>query len=174
MMNWLVTAAIVSATFFLNFSFANADDPTLSLTERNTFWAEVSRTVAAGDFEGYVATCHPTGVLVSGIANISQPLAIALKRWQPEFEATKSGVEKAQVEFRLSKRLADATTAHETGIFHYSTIKADGERSDEYIHFEVLLIKDKSLGEQATWKTMMEFQKSKATLEEWEALKSVE
>jgi hypothetical protein len=39
-----------------------------------------------------------------------------------------------------------------------------GERKDEYIHFEMLLVKDKG------WKTLMEYQKEKATPEEWERI----
>jgi len=142
----------------------------LSLDQRDTFWAEVSRSVKEGDFEGYAATCHPLGVLVSGIAKTSQPLTSALKRWKPEFEATKSGTPKASVEFRFSTRLGDATTAHETGIFRYSTVDADGKRTDEYIHFEVLLVREQDATGEASWQTMMEFQKSIATSKEWEAL----
>ncbi|MGD2123925.1 MAG: hypothetical protein PVJ76_19395, partial [Gemmatimonadota bacterium] len=33
--------------------------------ELDAFWAEVSRTVAEGDFEGYAATYHEDAVLVS-------------------------------------------------------------------------------------------------------------
>jgi hypothetical protein len=61
--------------------------------------------------------------------------------------------------------MGDETTAHETGIFLYSS--TDGGGKQEYIHFEVLLVKRDG------WKTLMEYQKSKATREEWESLKSV-
>ena len=88
-----------------------------------------------------------------------------MARWKPEFAATKSGKIKANVAFRFSQRLGDDATAHETGIFRYSTVDAEGQSTDEYIHFEGLLVKRKG-----NWKVLMEYQKSKATLQEWKAL----
>jgi hypothetical protein len=142
-----------------------ATDDTAPLKELNGFWTEVSRTVREGDFEGYKATCHSEGVLVSGVKRTSQPLSKALARWEQDFVDAKSGKTKANVEFRFSQRISDETTAHETGIFLYSSVDASGVVKNEYIHFEVLLVKRNG------WKTMMEYQKSKATREEWEALK---
>ena len=135
------------------------------LAELDAYWAEVSRTVREGDFEGYRATCHPEGVLVGGIKKTSYPLAKALARWKQEFDDTKAGRMKASVEFRFSQRLHDATTAHETGIFLYSAQRPDGTASREFIHFEALLVK------KGGWKIVMEYQKSKATKAEWDALK---
>ena len=37
------------------------------LRELNDYWTEVSRSVKEGDFKGYSDTCHPSGVLVSGL-----------------------------------------------------------------------------------------------------------
>ena len=145
-----------------------AADDAARLAQLNGYWAEVSRTVREGDFEGYRATTHAEGVLVTGIRKTSQPLAKALERWQQDFVDTKSGKVKGNVEFRFSQRLGDATTAHETGIFHYTSVAADGQVKHDYLHFEVLLVKRDS------WKTLMEFQKSKATREEWDALASKE
>jgi len=114
----------------------------------------VTRGVGEGDFAAYEAGCHPEGVLVSGIRKSSTPLSAALARWKKEFTATKAGEMKVSVVFRFSKRLGDETTAHETGIFLYSSTGPDGKRSEEYIHFEVLLVrKDRH------WKTLMEYQK---------------
>jgi hypothetical protein len=138
-------------------------DPRVS--EMNAFWKEVSRSVHDGDFEAYAATCHPEGVLVSGSKKTSSPLSVALARWKKEFIATKSGEMKASVEFRFSQRLGDETTAHETGIFLYSSTGPDGKPKQEYIHFEVLLMK-----KDGHWKTLMEYQKSQATEKEWESL----
>lgn len=136
------------------------------LRELDAYWAEVSRAVGAGDFEGYKATCHEQGVLVTGIKKTSQPLAKALARWKLEFDDTKAGKMKASVAFRFSARLGDADTAHETGIFLYTSETAEGKRTEEYIHLEALLVK-----QDGKWKTLMEYQKSKATKEEWEKLK---
>ncbi len=136
------------------------------LRELDAYWAEVSRTVGEGDFEGYKATCHEQGVLVAGIKKTSQPLAKALARWKQEFDDTKAGKMKASVAFRFGSRIGDADTAHETGIFIYTAQAADGKRTEEYIHFEALLIK-----QEGKWKILMEYQKSKATQKEWEAMK---
>ena len=135
------------------------------ITGLDAFWAEVSRSVHEGDFEAYSATCHPEGVLVSGSKKTSSPLSVALGRWKKEFVATKSGEMKASVEFRFSQRLGDETTAHESGIFLYSSTGPDGNPKQEYIHFEVLLVK-----KNGQWKTLMEYQKSQATQKEWESL----
>ena len=135
------------------------------LAELNAYWAEVSRAVGAGDFEGYAATCHPEGVLVSGAKKASYPLSEALVKWKPGIDDTKAGKIKASVEFRFSQRLGDDTTAHETGIFLYSSTDAEGKRTDEYINFEGLLVK-----RDGKWQILMEYQKSKATAAEWEAL----
>lgn len=150
-------------TILLAVSLPAAPGDTARLKELDAFWSKVSRTVREGDFEGYKETCHAEGVLVTGIKKTSQPLSKALERWQQEFADTKAGKMKASVEFRFSQRLGDETTAHETGIFLYSP--GDDPARKEYIHFEVLLVKRDG------WKTLMEFQKSKATREEWEALK---
>jgi ketosteroid isomerase-like protein len=135
------------------------------LRELDAYWAEVSRAVGAGDFEGYKATCHEQGVLVTGIKKTSEPLAKALAQWKPGFDDTRAGKMKASVTFRFSTRLGDADTAHETGIFLYTAETAAGKRTEEYIHLEALLTK-----QQGKWKTLMEYQKSKATKKEWDKL----
>jgi len=155
---------LILSAILLAAPLATAAEDASRLAPLNGYWAEVSRTVREGDFEGYKATCHGEGVLVSGIKKTSQPLAKALERWEQDFVDTKAGKVKGNVEFRFSQRLGDATTAHETGIFRYTTFAADGQVTTEYIHFEVLLVKRDG------WKTLMEYQKSKATREEWDAL----
>lgn len=132
----------------------------------DAYWAAVSRAVNTGDFDAYAATCHPEGVLVSGGKQTSQPLADALARWKQGFLDTRDGKLKASVEFRFSRRVGDATTAHETGIFLYTAQPADGPPKAEYIHLEALLVK-KADG----WKILMENQKGPATEAEWQALK---
>ena len=135
------------------------------IAELDAFWKEVSRSVHEGDFEAYAASCHPEGVLVSGNKKTSSPLSVALARWKKEFIATKSGEMRANVEFRFSQRLGDETTAHETGIFLYSSTGPDGLLKQEYIHFEALLVK-----KEGHWKTLMEYQKSQAAQKDWETL----
>ena len=159
--------AILALPFLFTFCLL-ADDAapdTARLKQLDAFWAEVSRAVGAGDFAAYEDTCHPEGVLVSGSKKTSTPLADALKRWKKEFDATKEGKMKASVEFKFSQRLGDATTAHETGMFLYSAVSADGQETHDYIHFEALLVKH---GDR--WKSVMEYQKSKGTRAEFDAI----
>ena len=52
------------------------------------------------------------------------------------------------------------------GIFRYSTTDSNGKSTDDYIHFEGLLVKKNE-----KWKVLMEYQKATATLQEWNALK---
>ncbi|MBT4666154.1 MAG: hypothetical protein HOB63_06530 [Opitutae bacterium] len=131
----------------------------------DAYWAEVSRTVREGDFEGYKATCHEKGVLVSGNKKTSYPLSKALARWKKDFTATKTGKTKAKVEFRFSQRFSDETTAHETGIFLYSFTDLEGNWKQEYVNFQALLLKGKD-----GWKIMMEYQQSRSTKDEWDTL----
>ena len=135
------------------------------IKELNAYWAEVSRSVKAGDFEGYKATCHPDGVLISGKKKTSYLLAKALEIWKPGIDATKAGKVKASVDFRFSKRWGDARTAHEIGMFRYQHVDEKGVAKTEYIHLEALLVK------KDRWLILMENQKSSGTKEEWESLK---
>jgi hypothetical protein len=134
-----------------------------SSAELDQFWAEVTRTVTEGDFDGYAATYHPDAILVSQSANTSYPIASALKGWHQGFVDTAAGRVKASVEFRFTSRLNDETTAHETGIFHYSAYPDEGNATDQYVHFEALLVNKDG------WKMIMEYQRSPATQEEWAA-----
>ena len=131
--------------------------------ELDAFWAEVSRTVAEGDFAGYSATYHPDAILVSGARATSYPIASALRGWEQGFVDTNAGKMEAGVEFRFTQRLNDEATAHETGIFHYTARPVGGEDTEQYLHFEALLVKKDG------WKMMMEYQKALASEAEWAA-----
>ena len=135
------------------------------VAELDAYWAEVSRCVKEGDFEGYRVTFHRDAVLVSGSKNEAYPISKALERWKPDFTQAKSGEISASVEFKFSKRLGDATTAHETGMFLYSRVNADGTKIAAYIHLEALLVKKRG-----KWKAMMEYQKSEGTKEQWDRI----
>lgn len=162
----LVEPALTANTYTNSvlIGFESAND-SIRLAALNSFWAEVSRTVRMGDFEGYSATCHQEGVLVSGSAKTSVSLNDALVAWKPGFVDTKSGKIKANVAFRFSQRIGNESTAHETGIFHYTSMDSTGAGRDSYIHLEALLVNQDS-----GWKILMEYQKSEATKEEWDAL----
>jgi ketosteroid isomerase-like protein len=136
------------------------------LVELDAYWAEVSRAVKEGDFEAYKATCHDEGVLVSGSKLTTQPLAKILKKWKQDFIDARDGTRKCSVAFRFSRRIGDATTAHETGIFLYTSQKPGEAAEKEYIRLEALLVK-----RQGAWKILMENQKGSATEAAWNALK---
>jgi hypothetical protein len=140
-------------------------DDSARIRELDAYWQEVSRTVREGDFEGYKATCHEAGVLISGSSKTTERLEKALARWKQGFVDTKAGKMKASVEFRFTSRWGDETTAHESGIFLYSTVDAEGKRKDSYVRFENVLVKENG------WKTLTEYQKGPASREDWEKVK---
>jgi ketosteroid isomerase-like protein len=153
---------LLLTTLMLPHQIAFADNDEV-LEELDSFWAEVSRTVAEGDFEAYKATYHPDAILVSGLSNSSHLISKAFANWEQGFLDTRSGKMAASVEFRFTQRLNDDDTAHETGLFKYVATPADGEPDVSYNRFEALLIN------QGGWKTIMEFQRSSATQAEWDA-----
>jgi len=157
----LLIALIVSAGCSSNIQLTKSD----RVSELDRYWQEVSRCVGEGDFEGYKATCHKDGVIVSGNSGKCMPLSVVLKKWKKDFDNTRSGKVKGNVEFRFGTRLGDSTTAHETGMFCYTSTKPDGSIEKDYIHLEALLLK------QDKWLIMMEYQKSIGTAQEWNALK---
>lgn len=132
--------------------------------ELDAYWAEVSRMVAQGDFEGYAALYHPDAVLVSLNSGDSFPIAQALAGWKQGFDDTAEGRAEAGVDFRFTQRLHDETTAHETGIFRYTLVPETGEPVVAPVHFEALLVK-----KDGRWLMLMEYQKEMATEEEWTA-----
>lgn len=141
----------------------------IRMAELNRYWAEVSRTVREGDFEGYTATYHQDAVCVftTGKNKRSSPIDVQLALWKKDFVDTKSGKTKNHVEFRFTQRVGDSTSAHETGIFYFTSIDKDGKvLATGGVHFESLLVK-----RNGAWQAMMEYQKTKATQEEWDALK---
>ncbi len=137
--------------------------------ELNQFWAELSRTVRQGDFEGYKATYHKDAVCVftTGQKKFTSPIDVQLELWKPGFVDTKAGKTRNNVEFRFSQRVGSPTTAHETGMFYFTSLDKDGKvLSGGVVHFESLLVKHNG-----KWLALMEYQKTRGTKEEWEAMK---
>ncbi|MFN5168804.1 MAG: hypothetical protein ACK5DD_04215 [Cyclobacteriaceae bacterium] len=139
------------------------------LAELDRYWAEVARTVREGDYDGYAASYHPDAVCVftTGKNKRTAPIREQLEQWKAGFTDTKAGKVKNNVEFRFSQRVGDATSAHETGIFYFTSVDANGKvLSSGAVHFEGLLTKRNGV-----WLSLMEYQKARATQAEWEALK---
>jgi hypothetical protein len=136
------------------------------IAELDAYWSEVSRSVREGDFEAYKATCHAEAVLISGQKQISYPLTTALARWKKDFSDTKEGKVRGNVEFRFSKRSGDFTTAHETGVFRYTTLSDKAPPKYDFVHLEALLVKRGD-----GWKILMENQVGPATESDWDAIR---
>ena len=160
----LITTLAVSQT---NKSSATSDS--IRITELNQYWKEVSRSVREGDFEAYTATYHQDAVCVftTGKNKRASPITIQLAQWKKDFVDTKAGKTRNNVEFRLSQRIGDSISAHESGIFYFTSYDKDGKViSSGAVHFESLLVKRNGV-----WLAMMEYQKTRATQTEWDALK---
>lgn len=161
----LTRRVLVIFTLFLYTPFALANNSTL--TELDSYWQNLAQSVKEGDFNHYSAAYHPDAVLVSGFKQHSYPIAKALSRWQQGFADTKLGKIQADVEFRWSARFYDETTAHETGIFKYTSTDVDGKESIFIAHISALLVK-----QQGVWLLMMEYQQAQASNAEFAALKT--
>lgn len=161
MTHFLAATRVALLMSITAFAWSAESDDTIGALD--AFWSEVSRTVAQGDFEAYAATYHPDAVLVSAARDTSYPIAMALAGWRQGFDDTANGKTQASVEFRFTKRMHDDSTAHETGIFHYTAMSEDGAAVDQYLHFEALLVRKDE------WQLVMEFQKEPATAKEWAA-----
>ncbi len=141
----------------------------IRLAELDHYWEKLAQTVEEGDFEGYKALYHSDAVVVftSGENKTSVPIEKALAAWKKGFHDTKKGKQNDKAEFRFSQRIGNETTAHETGIFIFSSTDNNGKIKEKYtIHFEMLLVKKDN-----AWFVLMEYQKSEASKEEWDALK---
>ncbi len=138
------------------------------LAELDAYWAQLSKTVREGDFEGYEALYHDDAVVVFAVGEnkTSIPIAKALAGWKQGFKETKEGKRNDNVQFRFSQRIGDETSAHETGLFLFTSEDSDGNvLANSVIHLEMLLIKTED-----GWLSLMEYQISKGTMEAWEAL----
>lgn len=168
----LVTIVSLTTSFV---AYKNTEHVLISTTdsnqieELNTFYNNLSKTVAEGDFDGYAKAYHEDAVVIFAFdkKKSSLPIEKALAGWKQGFIDTKNDKNISEVAFRFSQRIIDETTAHDTGIFVYSTSNIDGSNKVEYpVHFEMLLVKKNH-----KWLGVMEYQKSRATIEEWNALK---
>ncbi|PXA03624.1 hypothetical protein DDZ13_11630 [Coraliomargarita sinensis] len=150
-----------------HFTVTPLDSPgTQAIEEIDAYWSEVERAVREGDYDAYCATVHPDAVIIAGAKQVSYPLKQALIRWEKDFENTKSGKLKGEVSFRFAKRYRDTSTAHESGIFRYTTTPENGEITTDYIEFEALLVK-----KDGQWQMLMENQIGPVSEEEWESLR---
>jgi ketosteroid isomerase-like protein len=140
----------------------------IRLVELDRYWDAYVQAVKEGDFEGLKSLYHNDAVLVkaASVIQTSIPIDMALAEWKEGIDNTKKGKQIDEVEFRFSQRIGNETTAHETGIFMFTSIDNDSKVKVKYlVHFEMLMIREIS-----GWHALMEHQKSDATQEEWDAL----
>lgn len=158
---FVMLITISSALFSANTRAAQTSNTEQQLDQ---FWQALSQSVIDGEFEKYTAGYHEDAVLVSGFNQNSYPIKQAFARWQQGFADTKNGKMKAHVKFVFTQRYISENTAHETGMFKYSTTDEKGKTEDFIAHLTTLLVK-----KDGKWLIVMENQKSKATEEKWNA-----
>lgn len=149
-------------------TFAQSDTESQRIKELNTYWTQLAKTVKDGDFKGYGDMYHSDAIVVfaTGKNKSSMPISGALAGWKKGFDETKAGNRNDTVEFRFSQRIGNDTTAHESGIFRFTTRDKDKKITGTFIvHFEMLLIK-----KDGKWLGLMEYQKTTATEDEWSSL----
>ncbi len=140
------------------------------IQELDLYWTELARTAKEGDYQGMWSLYHDDAVLVKPDTTIA--ISDAFKyRWKKEIMEVKEGKRANALEFRFSKRTGNEKTAFEKGIYHYTSVDtATGKTlGDAYVHFEMLFVKVDN-----RWVALMENQKTEATQEEWELLKSID
>lgn len=174
-MKKIILFTIIAFITTINTTNANNTDKSEEenrISELNSYWKELSRTVRDGDFEGYGATYHEDAVVIFAVGKnkTSKSITSALAGWKKGFDDTKSGKVKSNVTFRFSQRIGGGITAHETGIFHYTSIDNDGkELANMLVHFEMLLV-----NKNGKWLGVMEYQKSIASQDDWDAMRKLD
>jgi uncharacterized protein (TIGR02246 family) len=127
-------------------------------------WSAISASVVNQDIDAMAATYHPDAVVVTPGRTV--PARTQLPQWGKDMETAKARGETATVEFRFTKRLDNAETAFETGMFKYTVVDSAGKATSYHIPMESLLIRANG-----RWVVVMEHQFAAATPQEWEALK---
>ena len=126
-------------------------------------WAVLVRTVATDDIAGMGAVYFPNAVLVD--ARSTTPIKETLARWGKDMADAKAKGNRAEVEFRFSRRTDNPESAFEIGMFRYTVIEKSGTRTSKVYPFEQLLAKV-----DGKWKVLMERQFAEVPQAEWEKL----
>ena len=132
--------------------------------EIDALWARVIESVRTGDPELYLSTYHPDAIFVSARRGITRKVSADVEANADAWEDTREGRTRRDLAFRFTERLRDEDSAHDVGIFRYSSTEADGSTRVVLIHFEAALVK-----KDGRWLQLLEYQKSDATQAEWEA-----
>ena len=168
----IVNVESVSSANFKKITLTNSiknPKDSIRLAELDRYWAKLTKTVKEGDFEGFKSLYHSDAVVVFtyGKNKVSMPMKDVLPGWKKGFDETKQGKQNDDVQFRFSQRIGNENSAHETGIFVFTSKDLSGKiKTKLVLHFEMLLVKKNN-----NWYALMEYQKSEASQEEWDALK---
>jgi len=126
-------------------------------------WTVITRTVANADIDGMAATYHPDAVVV--LPGRTVPIGEQIPRWGKGMVDAAQRRETASVEFRFSRRVDNATTAFETGMFKYTVTDSTGKSTPYHIPMEVLLVQVNG-----KWRILMERQFAATDLAAWNQL----
>ena len=131
--------------------------------ELDELWERVAESVRTGDPDLYLSTYHPDAIFVSARRGISRTVVADVEANRDAWRATAEGRAERDIEFRFTRRIHDASSAHEVGMFRYSSLE-NGEWRVVTIHFTAALVKV-----DGEWLQLLEYQDSDATEAEWEA-----
>jgi len=141
---------------------AGADGSSAAIDKQ--VWSAISASVVDQDIGAMAATYHPNAVVVTPGRTV--PARTQLPQWGEDMETAKARGETATVEFRFTKRLDNAETAFETGMFKYTVVDGAGKATSYHVPMEALLVHVNG-----RWVVVMEHQFAAVTPQEWEALK---
>ena len=150
--------------FFCLLSTAAFSEQTISQRIDQETWSVISQSVKDADIKAMASTYHPDAVVVSG--NETTPISVALSNWGEGMEKAKTSGASATVLFRFTSRQDDEMSAFETGIFKYTALDAEGNKSHIFMNFETLLVKKEN-----RWQFLMERQLTETDEASWNALK---
>jgi len=126
-------------------------------------WAAISASVVDQDIDAMAATYHPDAVVVTPAG--TTPARLQLPKWGKDMVAAKAKGETATVEFRFSKRVDNADSAFEIGMFKYTVIDGAGKATSYHIPMEALLVRANG-----RWVVVMERQFAAVTADDWAKL----
>lgn len=146
---------------------SNTEDPEIITDIDNELWIPLIKSVYDADFELHATCYHPSAVMVLEMNNKSMSRKKMLEGVKTGFDKRKGTPKTTYLKMRFEKRIHNEESGFETGIFLFSKIK-DGKIKTSYIHFEFLLTR-----ENGKWELLMENQRKRGTLKDWEALPEV-
>ena len=109
-------------------------------SELDALWERVVQSVRTGDPDLYLSTYHPDAIFVSARRGISRTVVADVEANRDAWRATAEGRADRDLEFRFTRRIHDGNSAHETGLFRYTSVEG-GTRSVATIHFTAALVK---------------------------------